>query len=88
MRRFDFARLVDLGFIALPKKARPRFNPKFGAGKTLIYASPLKDVEDNLFATLRRTETLTANLTRTDSQVASLNRTEEIIADLEKGYRA
>ena len=88
MRRFDFARLVDLGFMGLPKKARPRFNPKFGAGRRLLYASPLEDVEDSLFATLRRTETLTANLTRTDSQVASLNRTEGIIADLEKGYRA
>ena len=88
MRRFDFARLVDLGFMGLPKKARPRFVPKFGAGRRLLYASPLEDVEDSLFATLRRTETLTANLTRTDSQVASLNRTEGIIADLEKGYRA
>ena len=88
MRRFDFARLVDLGFIGLPKKARPRFVPKFGAGRRLIYASPLEDVEASLFATLRRTAPLPAHLTRTDSQVASLNRTEGIIADLEKGYRA
>ena len=88
MRVFDFARLVDLGFIGVPKKARPRFVPKFGAGRRLLYASPLEDVEDSLVASLSRTEALTANLTLTENRVASLSRTEGIIADLEKNYRA